>query len=196
MKFAAPKAVASIAAALCWALMSAGAGATSVLPLDLDQMVAAAQHIVHVRCTANEVQADPNVRAVTVTRFVVLDRAKGTGGAAFTVRQAGGELDGVVVNYHVPQFRVGDEYVLFMPASSRIGLASPVGLAQGAFAVVAAGTAKEVGNGRDFADLLPFADTAALPPGIAARLQRPRGERVRMDLGDFMTLVRAKAGGR
>jgi hypothetical protein len=196
MRLAAPKTVAAIVAALCWALVAAGAGATSVLPLDLDQMVAGAQHIVHVRCTANEVQADTNVRAVTVTRFVVLDRAKGKGGAAFTVRQAGGELDGVVVDYHVPKFRVGDEYVLFMPASSRIGLASPVGLAQGAFAVVASGAAKEVGNGRDFADLLPFADAAALPPGIAARLQRPRGERVRMDLGDFMTLIRAKAGGR
>lgn len=196
MKFAAPNVAVLVAAALCWALLPAGARATSVLPLDLDQIVAGAQQIVHVRCTGNEVQADPAVRVVTVTQFVVLDRAKGTAGATFTVRQAGGELDGVAVDYHVPKFRVGDEYVLFMPGASKLGLASPVGLAQGAFAVVPGGVAKEVGNGRDFAELLPQAQAATLPPGIAARLQRPRTERLRMDLGDFMTLIRAKAAGR
>ena len=38
-----------------------------------------------------------------------------------------------------------------MPAPSRLGLASPVGLSQGAFGVVQGASGKEVGNGRDFA---------------------------------------------
>ena len=64
------------------------------------------------------------------------------------------ELLGLKVDYHAPKFRVGEEYVLFMPAPSRLGLASPVGLAQGAFSVMPGATGKEVGNGRDFAELL------------------------------------------
>ena len=188
--------VAVFAAALFTVLAVAAAKATSVLPLDLDQIVGGAQHVVHVRCIANDVRADRAVHAVTVTTFVVLDRAKGSGGATFTVRQAGGEIDGVVIDYHVPKFSAGDEYVLFMPASSKLGLASPVGLAQGVFGVSPGGAGKEVGNGRDFAEMLPQADRSSLPAGIAARLQRGRAERVRMDLGDFMTLIRAKVRGR
>ena len=167
--------------------------ATSVLPLDLDQITAAAKHIVYVRCTSNEVQADPTVGVVTVTSFVVLDRAKGGEGASFTVRQPGGELDGVAINYHVPKFAVGDEYVLFMPPSSPLGLASPVGLSQGAFAVVPGQAGKEVGNGRDFAQLLSNSDRTAARPGIAARLQLGPSERARLGLADFMTLLREKA---
>ena len=169
------------------------ATASSVIPLDLNQITASAQHIVHVRCTANEVQADSTVGVVTVTTFVVLDRAKGTGTSTFTVRQAGGELNGLAVDYHVPKFAVGDEYVLFMPPPSKWGLASPVGLSQGAFSVVQGKEGKEVGNGSDFAMLLASTDGAAVPPKLAARLKRAPQERGRADLTDFMALVRAKA---
>lgn len=174
---------------------AAGAGASSVLPLDLDQMVASAQHIVRARCTGNEVVADATVHAVTVTTFAVLERAKGFGGPTFTVRQAGGELGGVTVDYHVPKFRLGEEYVLFIPARSRLGLASPVGLAQGVFDVSTVSGGNVVSNGRDFAELLAHAAPADLPPGIAAKLGRGRVERLRVDLGEFMTLIRAKVRG-
>ena len=167
--------------------------AGSVIPLDLDQIVAGAQHIVHVRCTGNVVQADPEVGIVTTSSFVVLDRAKGGAEPTFTVRQAGGELLGLKVDYHVPKFRVGEEYVLFMPAPSRLGLASPVGLAQGAFSVMPGAAGKEVGNGRDFAELLAGVDSASVPPGMAARLKQEAHARARVDLGEFMSLARAKA---
>lgn len=170
------------------------AAATSVLPLDLDQITAGAQHIVHVRCTSNEVQPDAAIGVVTVTTFVVLDRAKGAGTSTFAVRQAGGELDGIAVDYHVPKFTVGSEYVLFMPPASKWGLASPVGLSQGAFSVVQGRAGKEVGNGSDFAMLLSNTDRATAPAGVAARLQRAPRERAQLELADFMTLIRAKAG--
>lgn len=194
MKRHAVKTIAAIAAFLLSVFGASGAGATSVLPLDLDQIIAGAQRVVHVRCTGNVVQPDPTVGVVTVTTFVVLDRAKGPASASLTVRQPGGELNGIVVNYHVPKFSVGEEYVVFMPASSKLGLASPVGLSQGAFEVVRGKSGKEVGNGRDFAELLPAVDPATVPPGILTRLQLAPPERKRMDLTDFMTLVRAKAG--
>ena len=73
-----------------------------------------------------------------------------------------------------------------------MGLASPVGLSQGVFAVTPAVAGKEVTNGRDFAVLLAGADAGKLPPGIAMRMQRTERERTRVDLGDFMTLLRAK----
>ncbi|MEO8134084.1 MAG: hypothetical protein ABI831_08920 [Betaproteobacteria bacterium] len=176
------------------AFASALAHASSVLPLDLDGLVAGAQSIVQVRCTGNLVQPDPTVGAVTVTTFVVLDRAKGPASVTFTLRQAGGELDGRVIDFHTPKFHVGDEYVLFVPPASRLGLASPVGLTQGVFAVAPTAAGKEVGNGRDFAALLAGADVSRLPPGIATRMQRAEPERARVALGDFMTLLRTKAG--
>ena len=186
-----------IAAAAAFALSISGAfdaAATSVVPLDLDQITASAKHIVHVRCTSNEVQRDAAVGVVTVTTFVVLDRAKGGEAASFTVRQPGGELDGVAVDYHVPKFAVGEEYVLFMPPASQLGLASPVGLSQGAFAVVPGQAGKEVGNGRDFAQLLSSRDRANARSGITARLQLGPSERARLRLTDFMALLREKAG--
>ena len=71
----------NVAAALLISTLAAiDAVASSVIPLDLDQITAGAQHIVHVRCTKNEVQADAAIGVVTVTAFVVLDRAKGRDG--------------------------------------------------------------------------------------------------------------------
>ncbi|MEO8304376.1 MAG: hypothetical protein ABI724_09665 [Betaproteobacteria bacterium] len=167
--------------------------AASVAPLDLDQIVARSQQIVHVRCIGNQSQSDPVLGVVTVSSFVVLDRAKGAAGSTLTVRQAGGELNGLAVDYHVPKFGVGDEYVLFMPAPSKLGLASPVGLAQGAFGVGQGRSGKEVGNGRDFAVLLAGVDAATVPRGMTARLQQAPASRTRVDLGDFMSLLRARA---
>jgi len=191
-----PKGLQVLAAAVVLASLTAafGAFAASVLPVDLDDMTAGAQHIVHVRCTSNEVQRDAAVGVATVSTFVVLDRAKGTGTATFAVRQPGGMLDGVAIDYHVPKFAVGGEYVLFMPPASPLGLASPVGLSQGAFAVTHGKAGKEVGNGSDFAMLLPAAARAGAPPGLAARLEGAPSERTRVDLADFMSVIRAKVG--
>jgi len=169
------------------------ARASSVVPLDLDQIIAGAEHIVHVRCTANTVLGDPDVGIVTVSSSVVLDRPKGGDEPTFTVRQAGGELLGLKVDYHVPKFGVGDEYVLLMPPPWRLGLASPVGLSQGAFSVVPGAAGKEVGNGRDFAELLGGANPASIPPRMAARLKQEPHARARADLGEFMALTKAKA---
>jgi hypothetical protein len=93
----------------------------------------------------------------------------------------------------VPKFAVGEEYVLFMPPSSQLGLASPVGLSQGAFAVVPGQAGKEVGNGRDFSQLLSANDRTNARSGIAARLQLGPSERARLRLTDFMALLREKA---
>ena len=182
----------ALVAALLWnAFGVLDAGATSVLPLSLTQIAAGAEHIAHVRCIGNDAVPDAAVGVVTETTFVVLDRAKGAGGATFTLRQAGGTLNGLAVRYQTPTFRVGDEYVLFVPTASSLGLASPVGLVQGAFSVDPSPSGKTVGNGRDFGELLVGVNPARLPPGVASRLALGPALRQRMDLDDFMALVRA-----
>ena len=179
---------------LALALWASAAGATTVLPLDLDRLVAGAQTIVHVRCTGNAVQPDPTVGVATITTFAVLDHAKGPVDRVLQLRQAGGELDGVAVDFHVPKFRVGEEYVLFVPAPSKLGFASPVALAQGVFGVVDRAGAREVGRGRDFAQLLAGGGT--LPPGVAARMAPGRPAPESLDVGDFMALLRIRAAPR
>ena len=134
------------------------------------------------------------VGVATVTTFQVLDRAKGSAGQLLTVRQAGGARNGQVVDFHVPKFKPGDEYVLFMPAPSAAGLASPVGLMQGTFGVSRTAAGRQVGNGRDFAQLLPGSAIPATPEIVGSRTQIAPSSQSRMDLGDFMTIVRAKAG--
>lgn len=181
----------------CVLLLAArSAGAMSVLPLELDRLIAGASTIVHVRCTGNAVQEDPVVGVATVTTFVVLDRARGGGDNTFQLRQAGGERNGVAVDFHAPRFRPGDEYVLFVPAASRLGLASPVGLTQGVFGVTVRDGVREVGRGRDFARLLGGIDTRSLPSGIAARMQPGQPAATSIPLADFMTLVRGRVESR
>jgi hypothetical protein len=184
-------------AAIAWTAFAApGAGASSVLPLALDEIIAESSDIAHVRCLRSEYVPDAVAAVVTVTTFVVLDRARGAAAPIFVVRQPGGTLGDLVVDYHVPKFTPGAEYVLFMPAPSRLALAAPVGLSQGAFVVSGTGAERSVGNGRDFDELLAGFDRGRLPPGIAARLALPAAQRSRMALDDFMTLVRDKAGNR
>ncbi|MEO8506593.1 MAG: hypothetical protein ABI593_03085 [Betaproteobacteria bacterium] len=172
------------------------AGAMSVLPLELDRLIAGASTIVHVRCAGNAVQADPVVGVATVTTFVVLDRARGGGDNTFQLRQAGGEHHGVAVDFHLPNFRPGDEYVLFVPAVSRLGLASPVGLTQGVFGVTLRDGVREVGRGRDLARLLAGIKARTLPSGIAARMQAGQPAATAIPLADFMALVRARVESR
>ena len=180
-------------AACAFALAAGSARATSVAPLELPQLVAGSRDVVHVRCIGTEAVADARVGVATVTQFVVLDRAKGSPGATLVLRQPGGRLGTQVIDFQLPRFRVGDEYVLFVPPASVLGFASPLGLAQGMFPVSEGSAGKEVGNGRDFAALLRDVDAAQIPAGTRLRLQTSPKERSRISLADFMAIVRARA---
>ena len=82
-----------------------------------------------------------------------------------------------------------------MPPASKLGWRRRWACPQGAFAVVQGRAGKEVGNGRDFATLLSSTDRAAAPAGVSPRrLQRTPSERARVDLTDFMTLLRDEGG--
>jgi len=179
---------------VCAGMLAGGvAHATSVLPLELPQLVAGSRDVVHVRCIGSEAVADATVGIATVTQFAVLGSAKGSPGATFVLRQPGGRLGDRAIDFRLPRFHIGDEYVLFVPPPSDLGFASPLGLAQGMFAVSDGPSGKEVGNGRDFAELLRGLEPAQIPEATRARLEYSPKVRSRISLDDFMTMVRARA---
>ena len=116
------------------------ARATVLIPLSLQQVTERANLIFQGRVTNVEVRVDEvSQRVATYTTFAVQDVIKGKTGATHTIKQVGGQLPGskVALRIHgVPRFNLGEDYVVFLPAPSRLGFSSPVGLSQGAFSVV------------------------------------------------------------
>ena len=113
--------------------------ATVILPLSLEQMAARASLIFEGRVTAVETRLDTrSQRVATFTTFEVLDAIKGAPGSSHTIKQVGGRLPGSAheLRIHgVPRFEPGQSYVVFLPAPSRLGFASPLGLSQGVYGV-------------------------------------------------------------
>ena len=153
--------------------------ATMVLPQGLDNLHAKAKYIFLGDCLENKVALDPvSGRVATFTTFQILESLKGDPGTTYTIKQVGGQLPDSPIVTHivgVPQFEVGKRYLVFLPAASRIGFASPVGLTQGVF------TASEnpsgetvVSNGRDVADLLETVTPDKIPPGMASKMHLVR----------------------
>ena len=113
--------------------------ATSVLRMSLQDIAGKASFIFYGRVVANEVRNDPDNNTVaTYTTFRILENVKGMTGDTYTIKQLGGHVPGsqqTVIAYGIPQFKVNQEYVLFLPEKSRIGFSSPVGLGQGSYLV-------------------------------------------------------------
>jgi hypothetical protein len=170
--------------------------ATSVLPVDLDQMVATASVAFEGTCTGNRTERDPATNmVVTYTTFAVHDVLKGNVGTTYEIKQIGGELpNGMRYKVEgVPRFDPGQDYVVFLAGVSAAGFSSPIGLAQGRFVVTPATAGREVSNGRDFRDLTSTIPAADLPPAL--QQQAKRGEPMqRLDLDQFKQLVRRRAG--
>jgi hypothetical protein len=89
---------------------------------------------------------------VTYTTFAVSDALQGQ--SRLDVHdQAVGRRDEGGLNYRaygIPKFSVGQHVVVFLYGKSSAGFSSPVGLAQGRFAVGTMRLAESVSNGRDF----------------------------------------------
>lgn len=173
--------------------------ATMVLPQGLDNLHAKAKYVFLGNCLENKVAFDPiSGRVATFTTFQILESLKGNPGTTYTIKQVGGQLPDSPIVEHitgVPQFAVGQRYLVFVPAPSRIGFASPVGLTQGVF------TAKEnasgettVSNGRDVADLLETVTPDKIPPGLITKMHLARTPgnaeaRKSMPLDDMRSLL-------
>lgn len=180
-----------------WLAASGSAAAHTVLPVDLDTMIATAAVAFEGTCTGNRSERDTGSNlVVTYTTFSVRDALKGQVGQTYEIKQIGGDLPGGL-KYHVdgmPHFQVGQDYVVFLNGVSAAGFSSPVGLEQGRFTVTAGSTGAEVANGRDFRELTASVPVDQLPASLQARAKR--GEAVpRLNLDEFKQLVRNRARG-
>jgi hypothetical protein len=109
--------------------------AVTINIMNLPDMVERAERVFHGRCTMVE-NTEQEVAGIPVTQytFVVRKAIKGTQeGETVVFRQLRSEGPRGLAD--VPSYSVGDELLLFLKKESRVGLTSPVGLAQGAFAV-------------------------------------------------------------
>ncbi len=182
-------------------LWVANAAATTVLPVPLHQMAAAADMIFHGRVISNEVRLDPVTgKVATFTQFEIIESIKGTTGKTHTIKQIGGRLPdsrAYLAVHGVPQFRAGDAYVVFLPKASSLGFSSPIGLSQGKFDIDRHDGETTVSNGRSLAALTQTGARAALPETPAAITAEPEpklktvpGQPTRAYLADFLQAVR------
>jgi hypothetical protein len=186
-------------ACLFWLAFAVPAGAVSVRPLQLMEIIDGASVAFQGTCIANrtEHEAATNL-VVTYTTFVVNDALKGAVQGTYVIKQIGGKMPAGELSFRVegvPTFAVGEEYVVLLPGVSSAGFSSPIGLGQGRFAVQQdpAGQ-KSVTNGRDFREMTTGLPAAQLPASMtktqAAALVPLRS----LDLDEFKQLVRARAG--
>ncbi len=126
--------------ALVLALVASGANASTVRPLNLEEMTGRAAQVFVGRCTAVEIVTDEVLGVpVAVATFEVRAVLKGAVGRTATIRQlpsADGTTSGPAGIAGMPTVRPGEEVVLFLYGATASGLTAPVGFGQGKFAVV------------------------------------------------------------
>jgi hypothetical protein len=172
--------------------------ATSVLPLDLGQIID--QAAVAFQGTVTDVRSgrDPQTGVlVTMTTFRVDDVLKGEVAQSYTLKQIGGTDSTTGMSFRtmgMPTYKAGQTYVIFLHGVSSVGFTSPVGLGQGRFQVLDGETGPEVGNGRDFREMTENVAGVELPAQAKAKAA---GQPMRrMGLADFKAMVRQHAGAR
>jgi hypothetical protein len=159
-------------------------------------MATTAEIIFHGTAINNEVKPDQaSGRVATYTTFKVNEVIKGDPGAAHTIKQIGGQLPGSNVRqliHGVPQFAVGQEYVIFLPKASSLGFSSPIGLSQGKFDIRKLNGESLIRNNR-----LPGAQIKTTPqqalPDIpsAAEIGQAADQPGNVHLADFLQTVRS-----
>lgn len=123
------------AACLAVALWSAfAADATTIARMSLAKMAQAAPLIVRARCAGNSVALDAG-EIWTFTSLQIEEAWRGEAPSKITVRLLGGTLGNITSHVSgVPQFRLGEEVILFLQPTKR-GDFSVVSWEQGTFRI-------------------------------------------------------------
>lgn len=171
-------------------LISPTLSATSVLPLNLEQLSTRASLIFYGTVISNQVQKDTQSgQIVTLTEFEVVDLIKGNADSRHTIKQLGGHLkdsDMRVQIHGVPEYQTGSQYVIFLPEKSSLGFSSPIGLHQGSFSVRTIDDEKIISNGRNISPQQTSSNQQVQIP-LATVVDNP--SRARLD--DFINTIRA-----
>lgn len=136
-------------------LLTPSAGATTLLPISLEQLSTRAALIFYATVTSNQVKKDEQSGQIaTITEFQIIEVIKGNAAAKHTIKQLGGKLKNKNTNlriHGIPEFTEGQSYVVFLPKKSKHGFSSPLGLQQGSFAVSTVNGEKMISNGHRMA---------------------------------------------
>ena len=187
------------------------AHATTVLPLDLEGLTAAAGRIFRGRVIAVRSGRDGHGFPATWTTFAVDEGLKGTTASTIEIKQLGdGDASASGVAFRVPalpSYAVGDEVILFLHPESAEGFTSPVGLGQGRFRIRRGHGAPVAENDVGNANLTATTATAGAPathsltasPGggastAAAGASPTAGGTAPIAVDELLTRVRALAG--
>jgi hypothetical protein len=174
------------------------AGAASVRPLPLDELIDSSAVIIEGTCIDNRVELDAGTGfVVTHTTFEVRDTLKGRAAARHVIKQIGGTLPDGSASYNVsgvPTFSVGNDYVVFLAGVSQLGFSSPLGLAQGRFNVLRSPDGSKVSNGRDFRAMTAATEGLVLPGTVARALAESAAPIREMALDDFKHIVTTRVG--
>ena len=117
-------------------LLTAAGEAASVKIVNLVEMTSRADRVFHGQCLKRVPQGEAAGIPIIEYTFQVRKAVKGVNeGETVVFRQLDGSVSGRSAFSGIPQYRVGQEVILFLKKESRRGLTSPVGLGQGAFAI-------------------------------------------------------------
>jgi hypothetical protein len=176
--------------------LAGSAGAASVRPLLLDEIIDTATVAFEGTCIDNRTEREEATnRVVTYTTFAVKDVLKGAVQGTHVIKQIGGKMPAGELSYRVvgvPTFAVGEDYVVLLAGVSAAGFSSPIGLGQGKFTVLQDAAGPRVTNGRDFREMT--AGMPVLPEATAKVLGEATAPVRHLGLDEFKQLVRARAG--
>lgn len=159
------------------------ARATVLVPIEFRELVTIADVIVHGRVASAQAEWTDGRRSVeTLVTIAATDYLKGDLGSTFTIHVPGGQLGRYrTVFVGAPEFRAGDEVVLFLRANRIIGLS------QGAFRVVA-----DAQSGRA---MVASPIVMSLDPNTAEAVVRGDARRKPVALDSFRDIVRQVVAG-
>ena len=179
------------------------AQATTLVPVDLTHLHKNSQTVVYAECIDNKVEIDSrmNNTVVTYTTFSIMQTIKGATNQTITIKQIGGKMPDnsmALTIPGVPEFKLNEKYVLFLPKASHLGFSSPVGLGQGSFRAYK-GTSGNmmVTNGRDFSELMGSMKAKNMSPAarkIIDRIKKQKplhvNQNTTLPLDDFILMLK------
>jgi len=123
-------------------------GSVSVKPVNLEQMITRADRVFEGTCEKSESKYLGSTRIPVIEYTFRVDTAiKGVSeGERIVFRQVHFQDAGQVGPPDVPEYKVGQQMLLFLKKDSQGGMTSPVGLRQGAFLVEGKGAEAKVFN--------------------------------------------------
>ncbi|MCK5396376.1 MAG: hypothetical protein KAJ32_10305 [Gammaproteobacteria bacterium] len=167
------------------------ATATSVLPLNLEQLSTRASHIFFAEVVSNQTKKDEQSGYIaTFTEFKIIDSIKGFTERTLTIKQIGGYDPASKIRLYIhgiPTFQTGNNYVVFLPKASKLGFSSPLGLYQGSYTVTTINGEQIVSNGKNLTESPSTIDNNIVQVPLAISADKPSQSR----LVDFINTIRA-----